>query len=411
MLSVNLTVQLNRSKEIDEIDEIVLGFLWIIESLTIDIDVKCPLIKMLTCFIATTAKKDQKINSIITGLKLTKKLPSKFNVVGVDIGLKNFAYCKLEIGNTKPKIIKWEKFDLHNLYLNSYKPLLDINYDRDNILSENLIDSTRYLSYLSNRAIEEILFPPKLELPSIAIVEHQRTRSTGKTSTLPNVLNNFLLENMIFSSFFTYQQVFNKDKSIQLSMINPVYSQSMAHFWINRFINELTDGKSNKKLLVKHAKSMRNKLVYHWINRSIIDDENSNRYPFILSDQLKSSIQADDTLMKKPFIQVANKPNKLLKYLQLNEENITNFKIDDLIDSLLHGLSYAKYHQSKLKLLDNLEKCVANEDNSKEIINEYLEETRNEQLVLLQDLVEETRIKENVTSKKKKIPIKDEARN
>lgn len=333
-------------------------------------------------------------------MTLTSSLPPKFDIIGVDIGLKNFAYCKLEMGPTKPKIVEWNKFDLHKKYIERYEPILNATYDRDNILSENLVDSTRYLSYLSNKIITETIFPRSLSDPAIAVIEHQRTRSVGQLSTLPNVMNNFLLENMLYASFYTYQREGKQTNAVTRSLMNPVYSQSMAYFWINRFVEELTD--NNKKFIVKHSKSMRTKLVYHWLNRAFLNDDVialDRSYPF----SFDTHVPKLDSLINsnKPFISHANKPNMLLQILQIDESNVTNFKIDDLVDSLLHALSYASYHQNKIKLIDVLTRCVKQEERAKELILEYVEERKEDQLVLYEDLIEEMK-GQSVRERKKK---------
>ncbi len=331
---------------------------------------------------ATIAKKAQRVNSILVGLKLALRLPEQFDIVGVDVGLKNFAYCRLRAEGflqhlATPSITEWSKLDLHEAFLKSYQPMLDNSYTSDTILTDNLLDSTRYLSHLSNKVVSEVLFPGAASndsTPTVAVIEHQRTRSVGQSSTLPNVMNNSLLEHMMLASFYARDWL--------QCMVIPVYAQSMAHFWINRFAHELT--KDSKKAMAKHSKSLRTRLVYHWINRSIqACGMASEHSPVTLGTQLLATL---DLFTSKPFIEFANKPQKLLQMLQLDEAKITNCKVDDLVDSLLHGLSYYQYHKNKLALMMTLDKCIG-VDKPQEMIDEFVRARTSAQLALLNDLI------------------------
>lgn len=327
---------------------------------------------------ATIAKKDQRVNSIIVGLKLALQLPTKFDIVGVDVGLKNFAYCRLRAEGFQhlatPTITEWSKLDLHEAYLKSYEPMLDNPYTSDTILTDNLLDSTRYLSHLSDKVVSEVLFPSNDSIPTVAVIEHQRTRSVGQASTLPNVMNNSLLEHMMLASFYARDWL--------QCMVIPVYAQSMAHFWINRFAHELT--KDSKKTMAKHSKSLRTRLVYHWINRSIqASGQASKHSPFNLGAQLLATL---DLFASKSFIEFANKPQKLLQMLQLDEAKITNGKVDDLVDSLLHGLSYYQYQKNKLALMTTLDKCTGVEKPQK-MIDEFVRARTSAQLAFIDDLI------------------------
>lgn len=251
------------------------------------------------------------------------------------------------------------------------------------------MDSTRYLSYLSRRVLTDHLFNDP-NIPTFAVVEHQRTRSNIMPATLPNVLRNCLLENMLYSSFYTMQSMSPKNSILKNSFITPVYSNSMAHFWIHRYLSELN---IDKKILTKDVKSLRIKLAYNWINRAIECNLRKNLLtllPFRFNLDTTKIINLDQDLAKKTFKQVHYKPKKLQKILNLDDDIITNFKMDDLIDSLLHALACVKRFENQKRLVETLELCMNDIDLSKRLILEFIESSKKDQLELMRDLMEET---------------------
>lgn len=226
--------------------------------------------------------------------------------LSIDVGIKNFSYCKsksskstssstLITSNFSIIITKWDKLNL------------DTQYGGDNysliLHKDSILDNKRYLNQLTKSLVNE-LQPNEYD---VVIMEIQRTRSAGNTSTLPTVLLNYTLENLIFGNI--YPQI-----------VIPMTSFKMTNFWLHRFITRST---TNTKQLKSNNnnKGIRFELMKLWLNKL-----------FILPKYPQNELTKLD----------------LLKYLKLDKSE----KIDDLIDSLLYNLTIncqfqhlAEFHQ------------------------------------------------------------------
>ncbi|KAG7662246.1 CCE1 [[Candida] subhashii] len=232
-----------------------------------------------TPILSTT--KSHRIQNIVSGYNFYQNhIPKRSDrtTLAIDVGIKNFSYCK-SIGSTFPlKIKKWDKIDLNERYGSNYTPLIEPN---------SLLDQKRYLNYIGDSLINDVLKP----WDDLVVMETQRTRSNKNTSTLPNVLLNYNLENIIINK--TYP-----------GWVLPMTSAKMIGFWFSRFI----DPKSTS-LMKKDNKILRRELVYSWIDRLYV-------LPGFDSNKI-------------------NDKGELLTHLGIN----TKEKTDDLIDSLLYNLT------------------------------------------------------------------------
>jgi cruciform cutting endonuclease 1 len=251
----------------------------------------------LLCGFASATTKQNRVQSIISGLELYKHIEKQYNitdfsVLSVDIGYKNFAYCQNRVdltSNDPIRIANWNKLNLDETFGSSYTPL---SYSP-------LHEEKQYQNYIAMKIgcrLSDLS-------PDITVVETQRTKSNNNQVTLPTILKNYTLENLIYNEFY------------RLNLLAlPMTSAQMISFWINRFICK----KSIK--LAKNAKQFRNMLVLSWLSSS--------------------------TLVKFDKLNLSN-VTPVTKTLLLSSLNLptTHNKIDDLVDSLLYNLTII--HQLK----------------------------------------------------------------
>lgn len=248
--------------------------------------------------------------------------------MAVDMGLKNFSYCMfhgIDITSKKQPLLRrgsWKKYDLHNVFGNHYASL---HGDRD-----SLLETKRYLSFLSYSVIEDIILRPQFR-PHIVVIETQRTRSNSLNATLPNVLLNYTLENMMYSTLYTLQR--NNAWLSEMTII-PMTANKMVHFWLKRFVS---DSVSSSK-----TKSIRLELFFDWL------DNDEGRSPFVHDLKLAENFRSMSNVQKS---------RQILSNLNLPEKDN---KIDDLVDSLLYGLTIYKNLQSLRELSEYIEqgKCI-----------------------------------------------------
>ncbi|KAG2732172.1 hypothetical protein G9P44_004589 [Scheffersomyces stipitis] len=257
----------------------------------------------LLCGLPTKTNKKARVDCLVQGLNMASKLhPKSPTILSVDIGIKNFSYCKVKLADlaeiSEPSIVdKWAKVNLHDTYGSDYVPLLNL---------DTLIDSKRYINYICKRLVSDIV-----DTPDIVVMETQRTRSNNNAITLPNVLLNYTFENILYANLYN---------SLPKCVIVPMTSTSMINFWINRFVS--------KESLRKHSKSskkIRSQLFFHWLG--------SSDGPFKLPAEVQDK-------------------KSLLKYLELQKSD----KIDDLVDSLLYNLTIRTQVSNQINLLRWIDK-------------------------------------------------------
>ena len=259
----------------------------------------------ILCGLPVQSTKAARTQSLLDGLKIGAKLPTNMRVLAVDMGIKNFSYCQT-VAKSKPTIEKWTKVDLNNEYGATFKALTSD--------PGSLIDSRRYLRHLAYNIVSTII----KDKPHLIMVETQRTRSNNMNSTLPNVLLNYTLENMIYAVLYTLKTD---------AVIIPMNANNMISFWLNRFVD--------KKSLSSNPKKLRIKLAFEWLAREDLR-------PFIFHN----SLPPDFSSLSTP-----NKSRALLNALQMSPKE----KVDDLIDSLLYALTANEIVTNQKKLARALE--------------------------------------------------------
>lgn len=284
----------------------------------------------LNCGFPTEGTKLHKIDLIYNGLKLYNFTGDNIDILSIDIGIKNFAYCKSKLNDfSNLKLKNWQNVNLNEKF--KYNQL------------SNIIDEKNYLSYLSNCIINEIIMITPY--PKIITIENQRTRSNGLAATLPTVLTNYTLENMLYSSIYT-NKLYNKNFN---PLVIPLNSRNMVNFWINRFLK-----KSNIKFNSLLTKKLRINLVLHLLTNNIIN----------LDIDLKELSIVD------------KKPNYLLKLINAHSSNKIS-KIDDLVDCLLYNYMMIQFLQNQSSLANVIEHDLDLDSFVNNLNDKYFEYAKN----------------------------------
>ncbi|OWB53092.1 nucleic acid binding protein [[Candida] boidinii] len=339
----------------------------------------------------TPVKKDTLINSIAESLDRSnslvktiskvKKKSGTFNVFSIDVGLKNFSFCKMQIKTKtlhddslikadltihKPIVYQWYKMNLNQFTNNESFEFTPENY-----------------SYMINKLIFELIFPKsenttKVETPDIILIERQRFRTMGSHNIFEHILKSNILENMLYSSLNSLRLINYNNLKFQVISVNP---QVMSSYWVNYYENN----KNNYKLIPENkifdkkkneidSKQLRIQLVYNWLDNILSNNSNKTKKskftPFNISNDLLTdkNNQFNDILKLK-----TNESKKVYELVNLmNELNLNNdLKIklnknqsdllksieinpkgDDLSDSLLHGLNWLIFEKNKINLFN-----------------------------------------------------------
>lgn len=236
------------------------------------------------------------------------------NVLSIDVGIKNFSYCKLRYSgrNHKVTIADWNYVNLHDRFGDGYSPIT--------AGSVSAVDSKAYLAHLALSVVDNVLACPKWT-PNVITIENQRTRSNSNSSTLPNVLLNFTLEHMIYAAFAA-----RKSDSTRLSqtVIMPMNSNKMVNFWLTRFL-------AKTKLTAAQSKLLRTNLLYGWLS-------NPELAPFPLPIGLEQNFGS------------LSSRAKTAAFLDLLSLDSRPTKVDDLVDCILYNMAFAKQLEHHLEL-------------------------------------------------------------
>ncbi|KAI3404007.2 CCE1 [Candida oxycetoniae] len=256
-----------------------------------------------------SSSKASRVEGILSQLNFYKSQYAnlhKRSTLAIDLGIKNFSFCKSTGSKFPIRITKWDKIDLHDKYGSSYIPLIHEN---------TVFDRRRYLNHIANALVDDL----DIISTNVKIMESQRTRSQFAPATLPHVLLLHDLEILIMSKVYP-------------ESILPQSSKQMMDFWLYRYIT-----KESRMKLKKNNKIVRTDLAKIWFDKlySIVDYKDSEKFE-------KSTI---------------------LKFLNLDPKLD---KADDLIDSLLYNL----FVNCQLNNLADLVGVLGKGDDLQEFVNE-----------------------------------------
>lgn len=278
----------------------------------------------VACGSPVAATKAAKVTGVINSLHFMQRLPlDHLNVVSIDVGIKNFSYCVSEtLDLTKSyasrdvlPVAKWGHLDLHTRYGAAYEYLTG---DRN-----SPTDSKGYISHLANHVVSEILVnsSPK---PNLVVMETQRTRTRSQDATLPNVLLNYTLENMIYATYNCLQM-----NSTEKTVIVPMYSKNMVNYWLNRFFD-----KRSLRTSPSLTKRLRSQFFFNWVST----ESSPFVFPFLKLPDLEGLSNA--------------KKSQAIAKAVARDAPILAQKIDDLIDSLLYNLTIVNMLKCQLQLVE-----------------------------------------------------------
>lgn len=254
-------------------------------------------------------------------LDLLASFPVK--ILSIDVGVKNFSYCKLQYGEntsatggdspTVAKVAEWNHMNLHDRFGALYDPkTADLT---------SPVDSKAYLAHLALSVVDSVLACPNWT-PNVITIENQRTRSNSNSATLPNVLLNFTLEHMIYSAFAARQMA---NLRLKATVVMPMNSNKMVNFWLTRFI-------AKSKISPAQSKLLRTNLLYGWLSTP-------QRAPFALPDlNLALDFEKQSSRTKSALfldaLSLDHRPNK----------------VDDLVDCALYNFAFCKQLQHHYQL-------------------------------------------------------------
>lgn len=264
----------------------------------------------LDCGFVKANTKDALITSITKGIDQRLTLERPYNILSIDMGVKNLAFCELQIAS-KPIVNRWSLIQLEG-------------YDRSLSFEQPSFAKLGYqlLSSLVDRH----------QLPEVILIEQQRFRSNG----LGNVPEWIVRVNQLEAMIHAFLRAFIETSSNMRCHIGSISPTKVMNYWVrNKETGE--DKKMTPNIRYSRTKSAKTQLVSSWMSCPV--------------DQLYFKLK-DPSL--NPFDQQASSP-ELIK------------KKDDLSDALLQGLAWVRW-QRNVELLSK----AKNNDELAQVISQML---------------------------------------
>ena len=291
----------------------------------------------LHCGLATASTKAARVAAIAhLGQPFQRILGhsgDSLRVVSVDVGLKNFAYCRASYSGASAALHGWDVVNLHQKFgvkdpvygrYTCTSPHSEGSKDASDALAADSVDSKVYLARLAVAVVDEILLAG--DVPHVVTVESQRTRSNSNKATLPNVLLNFSFEHMLYAVLAARQ---SRNASLAPITVVPMNATKMVNFWLARYVEM-------KRLKPAQSKGLRTALLYSWLLH--------NEYcPFDMTSLLRQ-IPPEFGLLP-----ASRKVRVLTETLRLGS---VPKKVDDMVDSFLYNMAIAKHIQRYQEILE-----------------------------------------------------------
>lgn len=269
----------------------------------------------LSVVCGSTIKSTKKENALqlMHNLQYHSKLPRNINILSIDIGIKNFSYCKLKVDSFKPSLNlnfdNWKTMDLNLKYPSNYHtPINDV------------ISNRQRLGFLNYLIFKDLILQNQ---PDIILIENQRVKSNNNQVTLPGILLNYVFENL----FYTNLEVLKNYEDLKCSLV-PMNSNRLTNYLINRFLVKSEINSTKSKIL-------RNKYVFNLLDNDLLSIEG-----------IECKNQDKRSFMKQ--------------YNEQAEQKIK--KLDDLFDSFLYALTFIQYCQNNRYLHHYLKNGLDIED-------------------------------------------------
>lgn len=276
------------------------------------------------CGTSIKPAKHEKCHQLLTNLNFYLQLPAELNLIGIDIGIKNFSFCRIlkfnisSFDNHRSLLIDpqdWRTVDLLAQFPAESPEFQALNKFNQFDLND-VIQSKLYVSYLNSKVLQMLQSNSTKGSKSldVLLIESQRIKSNNNKMTLPNILTNYLFESLFYSNLL------GADNKLLL----PMNSNKMANFMINRFLDKANQITSTS------SKRLRLRLLEFMVSRELIELPNVANF---MSAGKSSGITT----------------RKILQWYNGNNPEPIK-KLDDFFDSYLYILNFIYNYRNNLYL-------------------------------------------------------------
>ncbi|SCV02336.1 LANO_0F16930g1_1 [Lachancea nothofagi CBS 11611] len=269
---------------------------------------------------------------LLHNLTTIKREHGWISITAVDMGLENFAYCKLQwrTDQTLPTVVEWNKMQLQGPVLNSGVSKIPF--------------TPRFMAEAGQRLTDILTKDP----PHLFVIERQRTRTMGSAKVPDPILKVNALEHVLYMSL-SAKKLYVKGFEYMVESSDP---RRMTNFWCQLVpVKEVLDSKygpDSPKARLKATSSTLTKMLKIGLVKSLLLQQSPQA--FTLTSELEQKLTS--YRHKNP-----QKKLDLFQFLDLGD-GAGKPKEDDLADSLLHGVAWLKW----LKTFEELKEVIMTSD-------------------------------------------------
>lgn len=253
------------------------------------------------------------------------KAPKPYNIVSIDMGIRNLAYCRFTLpGSWKtarkvivPTIHDWTRIAISQKTALTDGPVIAKVKEPFDPATYSQHAHDLITSFLSSR-------------PTQVLIERQRFRSMGGSSVQEWTLRVNMFEAMLYAVLKTYSAL-----GLWSGAVYPVVPKKVSKFWLGdaEGRNELGSGLKSAK-----TKTAKIELVGRWL-------EEANTRSFELKGKAAETGRA--YLEKRKGRRKAAKDEEMKEAERMNSAPADVGKLDDLADCLLQGMAWIQWEQNR----------------------------------------------------------------
>ncbi|KUJ12029.1 mitochondrial putative cruciform cutting endonuclease 1 [Mollisia scopiformis] len=281
------------------------------------------------CGISTSGTKPILIQRLIDEITSTPRNASPHTrILSVDMGIRNLAYCVLDVPPTSrtktaskkslPSILEWHRLAVSSAPRQSA--------DTDTPLEKEAFDPAT-LSSIAYKLLRERML---LEQPTQVLIERQRFRSGGSSHILEWTIRVNMFEAIIYAVLCTLEA-----EGLWKGEVKAIQPGKVGPFWVDEWKAEAGVGKKRSSLLAKtHNKGAKVDLVRRWLE--------SGDVVVLGSESVQDMAKAYGEKWKRLPGRVKGKRKEVG---ESSQEKMG--KLDDLADCLLQVMAWVQWEENK----------------------------------------------------------------
>ena len=260
------------------------------------------------------------LNNSLAEEKFPSRSKDGVNILSIDMGIRNLAYCQIQLPKTWPSgrkktplVLDWNRVAVSNR----------ITEDPSAPAIKEAFDPATFSQHAYS-LIEKLILSPKIT-PDHVLIERQRFRSMGGSAVLEWTLRVNMFEAMLYASLKTLNE-----QGKWGGRVFPILPSKIGQYWIG--------DKKNVERKKENGKTRKNDIKMEKIQ--IVDEMLRRGTVFALEEGARYTAERWRD-------KIEGRRGRNVK------DGEKMGKLDDLADCLLQGLAWAKWEENRRYILEH----------------------------------------------------------